>query len=653
MTDNSRVRVAIVGVVIIALFGALLTRLWFLQMGAEEELRFQAVARSTRTIQTESPRGRILDRNGVVLVENVAEWVVTVDRQLDDETRARVLGQLAEILAPAYTSAQLEENFHDLRQSPLKPAIVAVGVPEEARVAILERIEDYPGIRVQKLTVRHYPQGQLGAHLLGYVGEISDDQLESRRDDGYLEGETIGKDGAERAFESDLRGTPRRERVEVDPTGQPVGPALDVEPGTIGNDVFLTIDANWQAATELALAQGIESARGQQNENMADKRYETLKAPGGAVVAMDVTDGSITSMASYPNYDVSQFVDGISQAEWSTLNDHPDKPLVNRATQGQYSPGSTFKLVTSVAMTRYGIRGANDWINDQGSVRLGKDERLYRNAGSTRLGRLKLDGAITRSSDVYYYTGGNAFWQVWNSGDTERGLGLQTTAREFGFGATTGIELDEGRGSVPDPDWKQEVANATWPTDEERRENGEWYPADDILMAVGQGGMSSTPLQLANAYAAFANGGTLFQPHIGMQVNDPANVPVRAVGPVALRQLPFDPNVRQQMMAGFAGVTADERGTAFAPFAGFPLDIIPVAGKTGTAQVGAQSEGKADTSLFAAYWPADAPKYVVVAVVEEAGMGSQTAAPIVRRVIEAMNGLAATEPVQALGSGRD
>jgi penicillin-binding protein 2 len=659
MTDNSRVRVSIVGVVIVALFIALLARLWFLQMGAEEELRFQAVARSTRMIQTESPRGRILDRNGTVLVENKAEWTVTVDRQLADDDRERVIGQLAEVLAPQYTAEQLEENFNDLRQTPLKPAIVAVGVPESARIAILEHVEDYPGTKVEKLTVRHYPLGQVAAHLLGYVGDISDEQLATRRAEGYQEGEVIGKDGAERAFEDDLRGQPRREKVEVDPTGQPVGAPLSVEPGTIGNDVTLTIDANLQAASELALAQGIESARRQKNENIQDKRFETLKAPGGAVVALDVTDGSVVAMASFPNYDPSQFVDGISQAEWTGLNDNPDHPLVNRATQGQYAPGSTFKLVSSIAMTNYGIRSADEWITDRGSVKLGKDQRQFNNAGQTALGRLKLQGALTRSSDVYFYTAGDAFWKTWNNGDTERGLGLQTTAREWGFGATTGVELDEARGTVPDPEWKEEVANATWPTDEQRRENGQWYPADDILMAVGQGGMATTPLQLANAYAAFANGGTLWKPHIGAAVTAPSNdpavppAPVRAHTPEPIRQVAINPYVRTQMLAGFAGVTADERGTAHAPFQGFPLDIIPVSGKTGTAQVGARAEGRGDTSLFAAYFPANAPKYVVVAVVEEGGRGAQTAAPIVRRVIEAINGLTPTGPVEALNTAQD
>ena len=222
MSDNSRVRVAIVGVVIVALFCALLARLWFLQMGAEEEaLKVEAVARATRVVQTESPRGRILDRNGVVLVDNRAAWAITVDRQLDNDTRDLVLGQLAEVLAPQYTIEQLAANFDDLRQSPLKPAIVAVDVDEKSRVAILEHIEDYPGTRVQKLTVRRYPNGQIAAHLLGYVGEISDEQLEAHRADGYLEGETIGQ-GRRRAR---VRSRPARRAAPRDRRGRPDGDA--------------------------------------------------------------------------------------------------------------------------------------------------------------------------------------------------------------------------------------------------------------------------------------------------------------------------------------------------------------------------------------------------------------------------------------------
>ena len=648
MSDHSRVRVSIVGVVIVALFSALLARLWFLQMGVDEEVKVEAVSRSTRIVASEMPRGRILDRNGVVLVDNTTTWAITVERTLDDETLERVLGQLSEVLrVPA---EQLHDNYDDVRQSPLKPAIVAVGVTEAQRVAVLEHVEDYPGVRVEKLTVRRYPNGQLASHVLGYVGEISQEQLETRRDDGYQEGDTIGRAGAERAFERLLRGEPRRERLEVDPRGTPVGPAEVVDPGRVGHDVKLTIDANWQAAAEAALEEGILAARRVRNRDVTE-RYETFAAPAGAVVVLDVRDGSVAAMASYPDYDPSQFTDGISRTEWAALNDDPARhqPLVNRATQGQYAPGSTFKLVSSVAMARYGIRGPDEWIRDNGSVRLGADQRLFRNAGSRALGPVNLRLALTKSSDVYYYTAGEEFWQIWNAGDVERGRGLETTAREFGFGAKTGIELDEAAGVVPNPEWKRELANEIWPTEEQRREHGAWYPADDIFTAIGQGGTSVTPLQLANAYAAFANGGTLWRPHLAREVIDEEGEVVSSAQPEVLRHLEFDPYVRAQMLEGFAGVTASESGTAYGAFAGFPLDVVPVAGKTGTAQV----QGKADTSLFAAYFPATAPEYVVVAVVEEAGPGASVAAPIVRRVIEAMTGIAPEAPIEVVAGAHD
>jgi penicillin-binding protein 2 len=647
MTENSRVRVSIVGVVIVALFSALLGRLWFLQMGPDAGVEVQGIARVTRVVQTETPRGRILDRNGVVLVDNRVAWAITVERTIDAETRTRVLGQLAELLGPPFTSEQLAANYDDVRQSPLKPAIVAFDVPEPVRVAVMERIEDYPGVRVQKMTVRHYPQGRLAAHLLGYVGEISEEQLERRRDDGYVEGDTIGRAGVERAYESVLRGEPRRERLEVDPTGRPVGPPLDVEPGRVGDDLHLTIDATWQRAAEESLWQGIDAARRVQNEDRRD-RYETLRAPAGAVVVLDVRDGSVAAMASYPDYDPAQFVDGISQVEWADLNDNPDrhKPLLNRATQGQYAPGSTFKLVTSLAMVRHGIRGPGEWYEDRGFVEIrGTD---YQNAGRVRLGSVNLQRALTVSSDTYYYTGGFEFWKLWDAGDSERGLGLQATARELGFGAMTGFELDEAAGTVPDPDWKRDLSYRINDTDEAKRENAIWYPADDILMAIGQGGLSVTPLQLANAYAAFANGSTLWKPRLALEARDASGTVTQQMTPEALRQIAFDPGTRSVMMAGFEGVVDDDDGTAYGAFRGFPLDAVPVAGKTGTAQV----QDKADTSWFVGYLPAHAPEYVVAAVVEEGGRGSQVAAPIVRRVIEAMTGGDAA-PVEVLDRGRD
>ena len=652
MTDNSRVRVSIVGVVIVALFCALLSRLWFLQMGAQDNLKVEAIATTTRVVQTEMPRGRILDRNGAVLVDNKAAWAITVSREISLEERERVLAQLAEVVgAPV---EDLEVRFNDLRQSPLKPAIVAFNVDEPTRVQVLEHIEDYPGVNVVKLTVREYPYSEdiqsptFAANVLGYVGEISDDQLQNHRDDGYQEGDTIGRAGAERAYESDLRGEPRRETLEVDPRGMPVGAPTKVDPGSVGNDVYLSIDANVQRVAEESLAQGILGARDLKNVNVKDK-YETLKAPAGAVVVQDVRDGSIVAMATNPSYDPSQSIDGFSDEEWRILNDPAaGKPLINRATQEVYAPGSTFKLVTAIAMQQSGIRSSNQTINDNGALDVG--DREFKNANGNRYGRINLSSALTVSSDVYFYGVGYEMWKRWkaNNGDTT-GVGIQTAARELGFGAPTGIELDEAKGLVPDPEWKKSTAEADPNyTDAEKRDHATWYPFDMIGPSVGQGAISVTPLQLANAYSAFANGNTLWTPHIGMQVTDGDGNVVRTIEPKALAPLNLDPNLRSAMAAGFSGALNSDKGTAGGVFADWQGP--PIAGKTGTAQV----QGKGDTSWFATYFPADNPQYVAVVAVEEGGWGASVAAPIARRIAESMtSGNYALSPVQVDDVGDD
>jgi penicillin-binding protein 2 len=627
MTDTSRVRVSIVGVVIVALFSALFARLWFLQMGADRDLKVVAIENSTRVVQTEMPRGRILDRNGKVLVENRRVWVVTVDRELPRPTRARVLGQLAELLETP--KSELQKRYTDPRQPVLKPAIVAQDVPESAQIAILEHQESYPGVRVEKVTVRRYPQGPLAAQVLGYVGEISEEQLDERADDGYIAGDEIGRAGAERVFEKWLRGKPRRETVEVDPRGRQVGEPTHVEEGTVGKDVRLSIDVDVQRLAEETLAQAIPLARTRQNRDV-DDRYETFKAPGGSVVVLDAGSGEIVAMASNPSYPPDLFVNGISTEDYTALTDPgANTPLLNRAVQGLYAPGSTFKLVSSVAMTRYGIRGAHDYYDDNGAIEIGGT--VFSNAGGTAHGGVELSSALRVSSDTYFYTVGDTFWRIWKSGDEERGLGLAKTAKDFGFGKKTGVELDEQAGTVPDPKWKHDLSYAINDTEQAREENAVWYPADSIFTAVGQGGVTVTPLQLADAYAGFANHGRIWRPRLGLLVTD-GDAPVHRFRSRVLADVPFDPDVWNTMNAGFVGVTQGDDGTASAAFAGFPFDQVPVAGKTGTAQV----QGKGDTSLFAAYFPYNGRTYVAVAVVEEAGFGSEVAAPIVRRVIEGM-----------------
>ena len=644
MSDNSRVRVSIVGIVVVALFSTLLARLWFLQSGPENSLKVQAVVDSTRVLQTENPRGEILDDNGQVLVSDRASWAITIDRTLSKRTADRVIGQLAEQLrVPA---ALLESQYESLRQSPLEPAVVKLDVSLPDRLAILQDPEDYPGVHVVELTVRSYPKGDLAAQVLGYVGEVDAGDLARHKHSDYQAGDEIGKAGAEAAFESVLRGKPRSETVEVDPRGQQVGDPVSVDRGSAGDNVTLTIDSHDQRAAQLALAQGILSARGLQDETVAKKGFALLKAPAGAAIVLDADSGAVLADASFPTYQPSWWVGGISAKNYATLTSDPNNsPLLNLATQGQYAPGSTFKLVSALAMTKYNIRGVADFYTDSGSVPL--EGTVFHNASNESFGPVDLQQALTVSSDAYFYTVGDAFWHVWHKGDTSRGLGLQSQARELGFGAATHFELDEATGRVPDPAWVKAFADANYKTATERKQNGTWYPYDDIFPAVGQGDLTVTPLQLANAYAVFANGGTLWQPHIEKAVTTGDGKVVGFV-PKVIRRVSFDPATRAAMLAGFQGAIANSKGTAYAAFQGFPLATIPVAGKTGTAQVA----GKGDTSLFVGMFGGipDHPKYVVAVVVEQAGFGAQTAAPIARRIIEAMNGLTTpqTPPVVAI-----
>ncbi len=646
MSEHSRVRVSIVGVVIVALFSTLLARLWFLQAGPENKLKVQAIVESTRVLQTPMPRGEIRDVHGTVLVRDRASWAVTIDRNLSAATVQRVIGQLSEVLGISVRA--LRSQYESQRQSPLEPAVVALDVSQPHRLVILQSPEDYPGVHVVELTVREYPFGDLAAQVLGYVGEIPADKVATLEKRGYSPGDQIGLAGAEAAFESVLRGRPRRETIEVDPTGRQVGPPVKVDPGSVGNDVYLTIDSRVQRAAETSLAQGIAAARKLQNPDIKTALVN-FTAPAGAVVVLNADNGSVVGLASNPTYPPAVWVGGISKSSFAFLSSSASNaPLVNRATEGQYAPGSTFKLVTSLAMTANQIRGINDYYNDTGSVSIGGT--TFSNAKQEQFGPVDLQQALTVSSDAYFYTLGSEFWQVWHGGDASRGLGIQREARELGFGANTGIELDEQPGRVPDPAWKFAFAHASYKSKKEQIANSIWYPGDNLSLAVGQGDLVVTPLQLANAYAAFANGGTLWHPHIESKVVDPQHKTVTTVQPRAIRQIVFDPNAHAAILAGFQGAVsqAHPEGTAYAAFQGFPLAQFPIAGKTGTAQV----KGKGDTSLFAAIFTAHGHQYVVVAVVEQAGFGAQTAAPIVRRVIESMTGQRIT-PVQVSSQGHD
>jgi len=630
-TGDVRVRTSIVGVVVFALFAALFARLWFLQVASRSSYAEAAQSNRVRIVPIAPPRGRILDVKGRPLAENRVARVITVDRRLEGPRRKAVVDRLAVLLGTPVET--IEERLDDKRVSPYAPVPVATDVPIEVLTYVSEHRDDFPGVEAVPLAVRSYPNGALGANIVGYVGEIGPGELAEREGEGYGLGDMVGRAGAEQAYEDDLHGRPGADRLEVDARGQVVGHLSTVAPRP-GRDVRLTIDLDVQRLAEESLAQGIEAAR-----HAVDDDDMPFKAPAGSVVVLDPTDGSVRALASYPGFDPNEFVGGIPTDKWKWLNDKANHyPLIDRAISGQYAPGSTFKLLTAIAGLQSGLITPYTTINDQGTYRFDRDDPRWsrRNAGDARYGPISLSRALTVSSDVFFYSIGGDLWR-WHYRHDPNGDAIQATARTYGFGAPTGIGLPgEAAGRIPDAAWKK-AFNADNPDPRSKAENSVWYPGDNISLAVGQGDVLVTPLQLARAYAAFAAGGTLRPVRLLDRVFDPEGEVVRSSAPGTAKPVPVPE--RETILSGLEGAIGNPKGTAAGAFAGFPLDAVPLAGKTGTAEV----QGKQDTSLFVAFGPVGAPRYVVLSVVEEAGFGAQTSAPIVRRVIEGLERLQLSE----------
>jgi penicillin-binding protein 2 len=629
-SEQPRLRLGVLGIVILSLFSTLLARLWYLQVLESPELKVRAEGNRVRLVAQPAPRGRILDRTGQVLVDNRVSDVVTVDRSRLDQRkqgeRAAVIRRLAALLdrpEDPVTVEVLEQRLADVRYSRFKPVPVAEDVPEPVIVYIREHQELFPAVEAIELAVRSYPHGTLAPHVLGYVGEINGKELEPRRARGYRLGDDIGKSGVELTYEPALRGEPGIEKLEVDSLGRVLRPLGHQEP-VQGNDLVLTLDLATQRVAEESLAQGLLRARRQRDQNGKGRAFV---APAGSVVVLDPRDGSLLAMASHPAFDPAQFVNGISQPEFAELQRRENHyPLNNRAIQGLYAPGSTFKLVSAITGLTRGLIAGNTTFLDEGSVEVGNQR--FRNAGERRYGRVNVSSALTVSSDVFFYILGARFWEQ----RRQYGLALQDQARELGLGATTGIALPfEAAGRVPDPENRRQL-HEQYP---KLFPEGRWFAGDNVNLAIGQGELVVTPLQLANAYAAFANRGTLFQPRTALRVLEQDGTTVEELAPSPIRQLSLSPGVWDPIMQGLRGVISSSKGTAAHVFGGMPPGFA-VAGKTGTAQV----HGKQDTSVFVAVAPAADPQYVVAVVLEEAGFGASAAAPVARRILQHLAGSA-------------
>lgn len=675
IADDSRHRLGLLAVCALSLFGALFARLWFLQVVEAEGFEAQVTSNSTRTVITPAPRGRILDRNGVALVDNRESIVVAISaqdfRDLDDDIQAETLQRLATELSrwvtpdKAVTVDFLEKRLNDSRFSAFRPVPVAEDIKVEQEIYFREQADRFPSVVVERRTVRKYPYGSLAAHVLGYVGSITqdeyDDRLEAESAKPYEKSDEIGKSGVERTYEEYLRGIPGKRVYEINRNGRVVRELTDqrVEPES-GDDVFLSIDARVQAQAEISLREGLEQRAEQPGE------LGMYPAEAGAAAVVDPSNGQVVALASYPTYDPSTLVGGIECSVWRYLHGLPsagacdkmneeieaipaaERPLsrlLDRSIAGLYPPGSTFKLATAYAGLELGLIDPNTTINDPGYFQIpgctGERCRVSSpSAESGGIGSVNLSTSLTASSDTYYYKLGNDSWALHKQNASVGPTALQDEIAKFGIGAKTGIDLvGEKAGRLPDPEWLKEFDEQL---NGEPTSAGVWQSGASINLAIGQGDVLVTPIQMANAFAAFANGGTLYQPTVISKItafNDPEEIRLQPE-PVVLSTLEFDPASYQAMMDGFEGVTQSRpHATAASAFAGFPQATWPVAGKTGTAQNGGSRSGpienrKEDHSWFVGFGPTDRSRYSASVIMENSGSGGAAAAPAVRRVLE-------------------
>ncbi len=581
----------------IVCFVTLVTRLVHLQVAERPAYAARAEANRLRVVPVEPARGRILDRAGRVLADSRSAWRVRLDRRVPAGEREAILARLAPVLG--VPAAELVARAEDPAAGRVAPAVQLDDAPEHVVMALRERQAEFVGVEIDSHPLRRFPHGSLAAHVLGTLaGEAGPGQVGRR-----------GGSGVERAYDDALAGRPGETRIEVDSAGRPVR-TLDGRPAVPGRDVRLTLDLDVQSAAEEALAEWMAAAR--------DGRtgFTGLRAPAGSVVALDVRGGSVLAMASAPTFEPASLAGRIPAGAWAALHDPAaHAPLTNRALQGLYAPGSTFKPVTALAALASGLITPATVVDDRGTYRVGG--RRLQNAQGRAYGKVDLARALAVSSDVYFYTLGDRL----SSGPpaTATDGPMQAIAGRLGFGRPTGIDIGpEAAGRVPGPSDRR-AAHARRPA---VVPDSGWYPGDNVNLSIGQGDMLVTPLQLAGAYATLATGFAPPTPHVVADGRAPQAGPSSGLDPLAL----------QAIAAGLQRAVGTREGTAAAAFAGFPLDRVPVAGKTGTAQV----DGKGDTSLFVALAPAGDPQYVVVAVVEEAGFGSTVAAPIVRRVLEVL-----------------
>lgn len=661
-TRDHTPRVWVLALVVLCFMGALLGRLGQVQIAGHEDYRAAAATVNTRTVAEPAVRGRILDRHGTPLVDNTTETVVTVDRAVlvDAADGGRdLVRRVATVVGAPFEQLWGRTQLCGVEGAPPAPvcwagsAYVPIplvsGVDPRRALGLLERPDLYPGIGVSAQPVRDYPAEETvnAAHLLGYLGRSdAEDVTRSRGAIGDLD--LVGRSGLEQQYDRQLRGTPGTTTVAIDPRGIVTSRLGHVDP-VPGQDLVTNLDARVQSAAEQALATAVAAAR---------KRGD--RADSAAAVVLDVTNGAVVAAASYPTYDPQVWTGGVSAEELARLSDpSAGTPLVSRVTSAAFSPASTFKVVSLPAAVAAGnpLDGTYDCTS---STMIGN--RRFANFESRAYGPISLRTAIEVSCDTVFYDFAYRSWLA------QGGLGAKSDVRDpfvemadrFGLGRRTGIDLPgEQPGRVPDREWKQsqweqtrvetcQRARSGYPrvaaTDPSRaaylkelavencRTGFQFRAGDAANFAIGQGDITVTPLQMAQVYAAIANGGTLWKPELARALV-PAGGPAQRVAPLKTGAVAFPPGTLAFLRGALAGVVT--HGTARGAFAGFPLDEWPVAGKTGTAE----AFDKQDTSWFVSYAPTTKPRYAVAVVVSQGGTGAEAAAPAARAIHDVLRTL--------------
>ena len=626
----------VLGGLIAFMFAALTIRLWYVQVLASDQFARMANENQVRLVPVHPIRGEILDRNGRVLVGNRPSTVLLVDRRDMGRREPEVLSRLASLLGVPV--ADLKQRLKSPKYFPYQPIPVAEDVPEDKVFYIAEHPAEFPGVRYEVTPARYFKNGRLAAHVLGHLGEVSREQLDERRFRGYRPGELVGQSGVEAAYERFLHGRIGTRGIQVNAQGEVLDDNFGGTRPIPGKNVVLSIDTKIQKIAEGSLVEGIRLAR--RTLHPSSGRY--LQATGGAVVVMDPSNGQILALASSPSYDPEIFTNGLSAKEFRELSDSASpSPLVNRATQGLYPAGSTFKPFVAGAALRQGLATPDGRYDCPGAWQVPTDAgRVFRNWDLRGRGLISLPESLVISCDTVYYQFGYQFWLEYLRSGKKNEV-FQKYLSEMGFGKRTGVDLPgEKVGRLPN----ERLARSLYRSyPEVFGQYYGWLPGDSVNLSIGQGFLLVTPLQLARAYAGLANGGRLMEPRIGWRIETSDGRVIRRIRPKTDGRLPLTAREIAFLRASLRGVP--ERGTAALAFAGFPLDRIPVSGKTGTADI----LPRQPYSWFAAMAPANDPKYVVVAMVEQGGFGATTAAPVVRRIFEGLFGVQRSERLRAGG----